>query len=166
MLHIERFNRREDQQQPLTFGSKSEMACGLLLEKYIPEFELKTGETFQVPVALGKTVDFKIGDVYVEYHPINLLFEFDDRQALRQLKNACRHVKKNYRTQIYEAIKSEMAEKYYRRRKFAIDGFTSKDSELIVVKSPEEVYKLLIKRFAESYPKQAKFIAEFNRLKS
>ena len=126
---------------------------------------LKTGETFQVPVALGKTVDFKI-DVYVEYHPINLLFEFDDRQALRELKNACRHVKKNYRTQIYEAIKSEMAEKYYRRRRFAIDGFTSKDSELIVVKFSEEVYKLLIKRFAESYPKQAKFIAEFNRLKS
>lgn len=149
----------------IQFASKAEYACGCLLERYIPNFVLKKEETFQVSIGLNKHCDFRIGNIYLEYHPINLHFEFDDRQALRQLRNALRNVKKTFREQAYDAIKTELAEKYFRRRKMLVDLWTSHSGELIVVQNPTELYRQIIKRFGEGYPREKKFVQEFNSLR-
>ena len=92
----------------MSFASKSELAVGLLLEKYIPDFEMIPGKTFQVPLAFGKQCDFRIGHLYLEYHPVNLQFDFKDKQALHELRKGLRHVKKPFKEQIVESFGKEL----------------------------------------------------------
>ena len=166
MLQHERFNRQTQQTDRLQFASKSEMAAGLLLERYIPGFELVTGTTFQVPIGLGKHCDFKVGNIFLEYHPVNLHFEFYDKQALRQFRTALRHVPKNAKRQIVEALKLELGERYYRNRKVAVDMWHITKPELIVVQDPVELYRQVIKPHGKDVPKEHKFLAEFDKLLS
>lgn len=142
------------------------MACGLLLERYIPGFELVPGKTFQVPIGLGKHCDFYVNNTYLEYHPINLHFEFLDKQALRQLRNALRHVKKDVKSQIVDALKDELAERYYRYRKMVVDIYRTNESELLVVQDPVELYRKVIKPHGNNVPKEHKFLAEFDKIRS
>ena len=166
MLQHERFNRQTQQTDKLQFASKSEMATGLLLERYIPNFELVTGKTFQVPIGLGKHCDFKVGNIFLEYHPVNLHFEFYDKQALRQFRTAMRHVPKNAKRQIVEALKDELGERYYRNRKQVVDMWITSQNEFVVVQDPVELYRKIIKPHGRDVPKEHKFLAEFDKLRS
>lgn len=153
-------NRRE----LITFSSYSEYAAGVLLEKYIPNFEIRPGQTFQVPIGHGKSCDFFVNGVFVEYHPCTISHEFDDRQALRKFHDALRHVKDHIRQDIISAIADELSEKYYIRRKFLVSMHGGKDAELIVAKSATELYRQVIKRFSDGAPKEAEFVREFRQL--
>jgi len=165
VLHYETFKRREES-VTISFASKSELACGLLLEKYVPDFELEMRKTFQVPLAFGKQCDFLINQkTYVEYHPVNLQFDFKDKQALRELRNALRHVKKPIKEQIVSAIKQELAETYYKERKHALRAWAHHDTELIVCTDPVDFYRRVVKRFGKDVPKEHVFLKEFDRLK-
>ena len=150
--------------RPITFASHAEYAAGMLLERYIGDFELKMGATFQVPIGYNKTCDFFINDVFVEYHPCNLNHEFDDRQALRRFWSALKHVKQPFRDHIIASVSDELSEKYYRRRKFLITMHGGKDSELIVCRTASDLYRDVIKRFAANPPREAKFLDEFQKL--
>lgn len=136
----------------------------MLLERYIANFELKTGATFQVPIGHNKTCDFYIHGVFVEYHPSNLNHEFDDRQALRRFWAALKHVKQPFRDTIIASVSDELHEKYYRRRKFLVSMHGGRDSELIVCRTPTDLYRDVIKRFAANPPREAKFCEEFQKL--
>jgi hypothetical protein len=150
--------------RPITFASYAEYATGMLLERYIGDYELKMGHTFQVPIGHNKHCDFLVNGVFVEFHPINLRHEFSDRQAARQFGEAMRHVAHPFRERIVNAVKNEFAEKYYERRKFLVSMHGGKDSELIVCQDHIDLYQSVIKRFGVGYPKQANFINEFNAL--
>jgi len=150
--------------RPITFASYAEYAAGMLLERYIGDYELKMGHTFQVPIGYNKQCDFLINGVFVEFHPTNLKHEFSDRQAARQFGEALRHVANPFRERIVNAVKNELAEKYYERRKFLVSMHAGKDSELIVCKNHIDLYQSVIKRFGVGYPKQANFINEFDAL--
>lgn len=150
--------------RPITFASHAEYASGMLLERYIGEFELKMGVTFQVPIGHNKTCDFYVNEIFVEYHPCNLSHEFNDRKALSKLWAALRQVKQPIRETIVTAISDELAEKYYRQRKFLITIHGSKDSELIVCRTPQDLYRDVIKRFAAAPPREARFLDEFQKL--
>lgn len=149
---------------PLRFDSRSEYACGVLLERHVRGFELKMGETLQVPVGFGKLIDFKIHGVYVEYHPTNLHHEFDNRAALRKLIDATKRLKEHQRLQILDAVRDELHEKYCRRRLFLLHATVSKDAELIVARSPDDFYHTVLKRFAVDYPSLKDFRKDFHRL--
>jgi hypothetical protein len=164
VLHYETFKRQQEQ-VTLSFASKSELAVGLLLEKYIPDFEMIPGKTFQVPIAFGKQCDFRIGHIYLEYHPVNLQFDFKDKQALHELRKGLRHVKKPFKEQIVEALKQELAERYYRERKHAVEAWGTKDAELVVVQDAVELYRRVIKPYGRQIPKEHLFVGEFNKLK-
>ena len=166
MLQHERFNRQTQQTDRLQFASKSEMATGLLLERYIAGFELVTGKTFQVPIGQSKHCDFKVKNIFLEYHPVNLHFEFYDKQALRQLRTALRHVPKNAKRQIVDALKDELGERYYRNRKMIVDMWITTQNEFVVVQDPVELYRKIIKPHGENVPKEHKFLAEFDKLRS
>lgn len=148
----------------LTFASKSEYACGMLLERYVRGFELKNGVNFQVGVGHSKTIDFLVDGVFVEYHPINLKFEFDNPVALRRLLDGIRRVDKHAKREIVDAIKQELAEKYYRRRKFLVTLAAGKDTELICCFSPEDFCKNVIRRFGDATPKVPVLLTQFHNL--
>lgn len=150
--------------RPITFASYAEYAAGVLLERYLNGFELKTGATFQVPIGHNKVCDFLINGVFVEYHPLNLNHEFDNPKALRQLWGALKHVKQPYRNYIVAAISDELSEKYYRRRKFLCTLHAGKDAELIVCRSATDLYRDVIKRFSANPPREQKFLQEFQKL--
>lgn len=155
------------EKQEIKFSSKAEMAAGLLLEKYLPDFTLIPDDTFQVPIGAGKVCDFKIGCTYVEYHPLNLHFDFDDRKAYRQLTSALKSLDNGYiREQIIGAIRSELAEKYYRRRKLLIGLSCPSNSDLVVVENASELHAKVIRRFATVYPREKEFVREFETLRS
>lgn len=149
---------------PLRFDSRSEYACGVLLERYVSGFELVMSETLQVSVGFGKLIDFRVCGVFVEYHPTNIHHEFDNRGALRNLLDATRRLKEHQRNQILDAVRDELHEKYCRRRKFLLEATIGKDAELIVVRSPDEFYAAVIKRFAVEFPQLKEFRREFHRL--
>lgn len=160
----ERRNLPKIPDRPITFASHAEYAAGVLLEKYVPDFLLKTGATFQVPIGFNKTCDFLVNGVFVEYHPLNISHEFDDRQALRTFFAALKHVKQPFRNQVVAAVTNELAEKYYRRRKFLITIHGGKDSELLVCRTASDLYRDVVKRFATNAPREAQFVEEFQRL--
>jgi len=148
----------------ITFASHAEYAAGMLIERYINEFELKMGATFQVPIGHNKTCDFMINGVFMEYHPCNLNHEFDNRQALRRFWSALKHVKQPFRDYIVASVSDELSEKYYRRRKFLVTMHGGKDSELIVCRTSQDLYRDVIKRFSANPPREAKFLQEFETL--
>lgn len=149
---------------PLNFASRSEFACGVLLERYVKDFRLRNGETFQVGVGHNKVIDFYVNGVFVEYHPINLKFEFDNPVALRMLLNGTRHCNAHAKREIIEGIKLELAEKYYRRRKFLVTLAAGKDSELICCYSAEDFCKKVIRRFSDTAPKLPVLLSQWNKL--
>lgn len=149
---------------PINFASKSEYACGMLLERYVPGFEVKTGATFQVGVGHNKVIDFLVNGVFVEYHPITLKFEFDNPMALRKISDGLRRVEPHARREIVEGIKLELAEKYYRRRKFLVSMAAGKNAELICCTNPEEFCKYVVQRFGESAPKLPALLTQFHNL--
>ena len=149
---------------PLSFASRSEYACGMLLERYVKGFELHQGVTYQVGVGHNKTIDFLINGVFVEYHPINLKFEFDNPIALRMVLGGTRHVNQHAKREIIEGIKLELAEKYYRRRKFLVTIAAGKDTELICCFNAEDFCKRVIRRFSDNAPKVPELMKQWNRL--
>jgi hypothetical protein len=151
-------------EQPLRFASRSEYACGAMLEKYVANFELKNGATFQVGVGYNKTIDFYVNNVFIEYHPIVLQHEFDNRTALRKFFGALQQVKPHAKETIIAAVKDELSEKYYRRRKFLVTMAAGKDTELIVSTNPQDFYRDVIKRFGVNVPKEREALIEFQTL--
>jgi hypothetical protein len=108
--------------ETLRFGSISEYACGVMLEKYVPGFELKMGHTLQVDIGQGRTCDFRVNGVFVEFHPIVLMREFRDSKAFRDFWQCAQKLKRPIREVMVSAIQSEMREQYFHRRKLLIDA--------------------------------------------
>lgn len=169
-LHDERFPNgciefRKEMLQALRFESRAEYACATLLEKYVPDWKCEIGKTYQVPIGLGKKCDFKVKDVFVEYHVVVFAREFEDGVAFRKFDNAIRKVSAFWRHQIKEAIFSEFLERYYKKRKFCIEaGPETKGSELILAHSPQTFFHLVLKRFGKGVPGLKEIQKEFTNL--
>lgn len=141
------------------------MATAVLLEKYVVHYEAVPGETFQVPIGASNICDFKIGKVFLEYHPHTLHHDFDDRDALRQLWSALSELESQHTTEkILSAIRAELARKYYEGKSLLISLSVNDEHELIVVQNPEELYALVISRFCENPPSLECFVTEFNQI--
>lgn len=161
----------------IRFASRSEAACGMLLERFVPGFGLEEHRTFQVPVydyAKGttKTIDFLVNGVYVEFHPPRFWREgkrygdfknakeyFDYRRELKSLgtpeeKRAFREETKRFLTERY-------AEE---RRRIAARFSGDPQTELIVVTSAESLYEQVIRRFGSGYPSKKEFVREFDAI--
>lgn len=152
------------QKQQLTFSSKAEYASGILLEKYVPNFILEWNKTFQVPIGYNKHADFCINGVFIEFHPINLHHEFDDKQALRNFITAINPLPNPQKRTIIDAIKDELAQKYYIKRSLIVKNTFGSNQEVIVCTDRIQFYKLVIRRFGENIPNEIDFSIEFNEL--
>lgn len=148
----------------LSFGSKSEYACGVLIEKYVPGFELEMGKTMQVHIGHNKRCDFVIDNVFFEWHPVNLQTDFLQHGAYKQVTGALRFCKPHVASEIVEGLKCEFAMRYFKYREFIIHQTFGKDAELLVASDFDGFYKKVLKRFGENIPSMHDTEVAFRKL--
>jgi hypothetical protein len=151
----------------IRFHSRCEVACAILLERYVPRFKIKEGETYQVPIGFGRFVDFaleKDGRKYLlEYHPANLKFEMNGK-AYARLCQALGTVEPKTRRAIREAIRDDKLVDYIRKRAFCIQFSPIEEVQkctLIVCENPIQLYRLVMKKFGVNVPNEKQFIREW-----
>jgi hypothetical protein len=129
------------------FDSLSEISCAKSLTLYC-DWQVKEGETYQVPIGHRKLCDFQIAGVLVEYHPITLPHAMTDA-AYNTLKTGLGRINqrnKSARRIIRDAFKQQLLYEYTHKRLWTIreQGDTR---ELIVVETPLAFYSKVLKRF-------------------
>ncbi|RMG43256.1 MAG: hypothetical protein D6719_04130 [Candidatus Dadabacteria bacterium] len=148
------------------------------MERYIPGFRVKEGETFQVPAARAKngqiqTIDFMVNGVLLEYHPVRLKprgYKKGGFQNIRELREYRKKLKSlppgEARKKFTRETKEYLKEKYYQHRRALADKNPAlRDKELLVVSSPEELYDQIITRFGSGpLPSREMFKAMFRAL--
>jgi hypothetical protein len=153
----------------IRFHSRCEVAAAILLERYVPRFRVKEGETYQVPIGFGRFVDFaleKDGRKYLlEYHPANLKFEMNGK-AYARLCQALGTVEPKTRRAIRDAIRDDKLVDYIRKRAFCIQFSPIEEvqkSTLIVCDNPVQFYRLVIRKFGSNVPNEKQFLREWIR---
>lgn len=106
----------------IQFDSISEAVCAILLEKYVHGWECVPFKTYQVPLMLGRRADFVVGNVVIEYHPIELKHEFHNDLAFKRYKAAMWMVAPRMRNEIEAAICDEMRAQYFDRRRTILNS--------------------------------------------
>lgn len=131
----------------LNFQSASEYCCAKMLEKYAG-WKGIDGVTFQIPV--GRTVfDFRIGDVFLEYHPIFLHHECLT-SSLKRISSAISRLPKQKKIDVLNAIVDELEAQYSKRRGQVLAAHSIYGCmELICVSHPEGFIEDVIKRFCQ-----------------
>lgn len=152
--------------ESVTFASRSEYAWSVLLEKYIDNFKIETGVTFQVPVG-KKFIDFKIDDVFIEYHPIKFLHEFKSSTAYHEFQEFCKRVKTPIANRARLIFQKEFEAQYYHRRRQLLNNFGLEDKALIVVHNDKDMYRQVLKSFSKKgLPDEQSIISEVNKLRN
>lgn len=153
--------------EPIRFDSCAEVAVAVLLERYMPGWECQPGKTFQIPIGT-KRIDFRFQagklDCFLEYHPIKLQHEFDDKRAWYCWCEALRGCDKHTREALRFAIGSEFAAEYAKKRRDLLDAAGLTASKLIVCFNPLDVFKLVLRPFTECKRLDKAMIDEFYRV--
>ena len=150
--------------RPLKFDSRSEYAIGVLLERYLPGFELKTGVTFQVNIGGNRHCDFLVYGSFLEFHPIVLQRELKGAHTFNQFAKLINSLPRSHSELLKKALHDELLAQYTHKRRTSIMETYGKDHPLVVCESPQEIYKHIIQPKAKNPPTMEKFIKEFKEL--
>jgi len=148
-----------------TYDSMEEAACAALMQKYIPSFEPAEGKSVHVREDMGGTIDFKVNESFVEYHPIVFFrdFEQEDFEQYQQIRADLPDEKKHG---LDNECKRKLTHDYFVKRAAAINkSAENAGTELILATSPETFYDSVISRFGENIPSKEAFLHEFNEVK-
>ncbi|MGA1192197.1 MAG: hypothetical protein ACO3XO_07950 [Bdellovibrionota bacterium] len=160
--------RRTCPLETLSFSSKSEAACGIMLEKYVQDFQLVPGKTFQIPVG-SKKIDFQLEGVFVEFHPIQLRHEFASKKAYEQFKVAIGRLEDWQKNELQEILSEEFQMQYKKGRVNILGCFDeTKNSEVIVCYSGSDFVDNVLMRFGSrsELPSRNKLLEEWNSLRN
>lgn len=149
--------------EQLSFQSLSEYACAKLLEKYAG-WKGFDGVTFQIQV--GRAMfDFRINDVFLEYHPISLRREFIT-DALGDIIRVAHKLHRKDKIELMASISKELEAQYAKRRGQTLAAHPIYGRmELICVHSCEGLVEHVLKRFAtKELPSDGKLCQEFRNL--
>jgi hypothetical protein len=157
------------------YQSASEVACGVLMQRYIKGFTVRRGETYEVPIGVNQAggtilIDFFVQGVLLEYHPPKFQkyggdFTLQDYKKYRlMLKSAGSNEDKE---RIKADARKMLAASYQRKRLQQIEASPNhKGIELVVASSPEELYSKIILRFAQHPPVEEFFLTKFRNLRA
>lgn len=148
----------------IKFGSRSEAACGLLAERYIPGFQIVPGKTFQIPIG-KRQIDFRIKNSFVEYRPIIIEREFSSSDCARRLFEALGQLEEWAKKEIYSTIREELRSRYFKKRKEVIES-AYPGANLILCTGASEFYEMVILRYGVSVPGRERFMAEWEQCKA
>jgi len=143
----------------------------MLLEYFIPGFDVVLGKSFQVPIGEGRSVDFCINGVMIEYHQIRFFpsrgkcGDFKSEDEYREYRRLQQRVRGNpaKRELLEKIIHQRLSANYFERRRALLDQSAYfSHCELIVATSREEFFDLVIRRFAlVALPARSQFTAMF-----
>lgn len=133
----------------LRYDSLSEARVAHCLEKFIPHWKPIEGETFQIPIGRSK-IDFRVHELFIEYHPIIISRELKSSRAREIHNRLCKRLHGYQKSSLVELLEHELGAQYWTRRNGLIQAHPNyAGCELVVVSSPMEFYKDVIKRFCE-----------------
>ncbi|MBU0760213.1 MAG: hypothetical protein ABIG37_02445 [Nanoarchaeota archaeon] len=152
--------------------SMQEGAVALTLERYLPNFKIKEGGTFQNPGDTTYLYDFVLPDCILEWHPVRLGFDGKryipgDYEALRELKkeSTTREEQQDLRS-LERDLEKEVAVNYWISRQEASDNSDYfKGREVYLAKNPKELYDFLKEKGATTLPDYQEFAKEFKKFK-
>jgi len=122
------------------------------------------GDTIQIPIG-KKSVDFLIGDCFIEYHPITIKHDLKSWRASEIFSRMYRELKGHKRDTFVEMLTEELGAQYFHRRRQLIDSSPEfKGHDLLLCCNSFDVYKMAIKRFSDTPPRWATFRAEWEEL--
>jgi len=154
------------------YQSASEVACGVLLHRYIPGFKVVKGETYDIPLYVNEaggviSADFLVSEALLEYHPPRLKGgDYKPGEARRYSNQMKAAGTPEERKQIKLETKLKLADNYREKRLEQISASEEHSQrELIVATSPEELYQKVILRFVQHPPSKDTFLKEFRRIK-
>jgi len=151
----------------IKYGSRSEIACSRLLQKYLPDWLPVEGQTFQVPIGYNKRCDFYIPgrDQLIEFHPIILKYEIQHRGAAREIERALWRMDRETRAGLEDALVAELRLQYFKKRRFALDYGDGRfaHTELVLVCSSEEFVERVLRFNGQ---KRNEALAEWKRIVS
>lgn len=136
------------QQQP-NFKSKGEANCARVFERFVAGYKAVEGQTYEYPIGFHRSVDFKIGSLLVEYHPVDLRHEMLNKQLLSAIKAGLKHCPQRLKRKVYQELHEEYQEQYAKRRKQLISSSadpTARSCELVCCFNKHEVFEKVITR--------------------
>jgi hypothetical protein len=148
------------------YDSRTEAACAAMLEKYIPGFEIKEGETFQVNG--GCLYDFNLEQILLEWHPINIHYDGErylpeDWEAYKELKDLAKtKEERNALRYLEEQFKEDLAVEYWMERQESSDNSqVYQGKEVVLARTAGELYDEVLTKYGEDIPSKRQFYREF-----
>jgi hypothetical protein len=139
----------------MDYDSIQEAAIAELLKQYVYGFEIENGKTFQLPVGIDGSIDFKIGNTYIEWHPITFWDFEKSNLTYGDYKAASTQEEKN-------ALKAKVAEDYAERRKDLIrEELKNRDFEFLHIKNINEFYEKVLRPYGRDIPPAAEVLRRF-----
>ncbi len=164
------------------FCSRGEAAVDAALHKNLSSrYSYDPGLSYEVPVGLNEkghvqTVDFRIGNFLIEYHPPRFWTkahnhgDFSSPKEAREFRRLIfsSDLNRTEKRFVREVMRERLTENYTRRRLALIKANPElRDCKLIVVTDAESLYQNVIKRFTDTkLPGLEKFQEEFNEVAS
>jgi hypothetical protein len=143
------------------------------MQLYVPGFRAQRGHSYQIAIGSDRSVDFRIKNVLIEYHPVRFISErgrygdFSCRREYVEYVRECervRHSSKRLR-QVIEQTRVRLAEHYFtKRRKLINQSPLLAHCELVVASSPEEFYDRVLARFGRRIPTKEDYMELFYSL--
>lgn len=159
----------------LRYDSRSEVAIGRLLERFVEGFRVDLGRTFQVPIGQSSkghvlTADFCIGNLLLEFHPPRLRAsrgrpgDFENWRELKHYERLLEETDAEGRIPIRELFRVKCLKSYEEKRQHQIDqSGLHPGKELIVVGNALDFYDRVLCRIAtQTLPPRSSFQALFN----
>ena len=142
-------------------ASRAEFSCIKALETFT-DWKLIEGKTYQIPIGHQKTVDFRIKDQLIEFHPIIFSREMD-ANVYKAFKIFASKLREDQRFEIREIFRAHILEEYAHKRHWTIQQNADNkiaSAELLVVTDAESFFKYVIKPNAT---RRLPTVAQFRR---
>ena len=153
------------------FDSFQEAACGILFEKYLPEFRIKKGVSFQRPIN-GAQFDFIYKGAAIEWHPVLLFLtkggvgSFPNQEMYEKFQSKKRALEdRDDRRRYVERVRGVFEYRYRQVRRNILDESKEGASlQLTVLHTPEQIFDKVIEPLGVGFTSRERFVQEFNRL--
>ncbi len=139
------------------YCSLSEASFSILLEYFIPGFDIVPGKTFQVAIGAGRSVDFCINGTLVEYHQLRLnpsrgkFGDFSSESEFREYRRILQRVRGSSRKRalLEKIVHQRLAGHYYRKRRAFVDRSPHfAHCDLVVATTREEFFDRVVRQFS------------------
>jgi len=129
------------------YQSYAEYKISIYLQRHVSGWRPITGKTIQIDISNRKTVDFRVRDTLVEFHPVVVNRELRSTFAMVKLAELGQSLDKSQKALLKDALEAELFSQYEKKRRLALEACRIreiKDCRLVVCKDEMEFYRLVL----------------------